>query len=61
MIGKNLTKNNVTIAPNVFYSKKQKNAYASKHSSNREKQVILLMIPNGEKWHYLEVKKDQHY
>ena len=25
--------------------------------SNREKQVILLMIPNGEGWHYLAVKK----
>ena len=23
-------------------------AYVSKHNSNREKQVILLMIPNGE-------------
>ena len=23
--------------------------YASKHNSNHEKQVILLMIPNGEK------------
>ena len=29
----------------------------SKNNSNREKQVILLMIPNGEKWHYLAVKK----
>ena len=25
--------------------------YISKHNSNREKQVILLMIPNSEKWH----------
>ena len=33
-------------------------AYVSKHNSNREKQVILLMISNGEKqWHYLAVKK----
>ena len=29
-------------------------AYVSKHNS---KQVNLLMIPNGEKWHYLAVKK----
>ena len=39
---------------------KQKNifcAYVSKHNSNREKQVILLIITNGEKWHYLAVKK----
>ena len=40
-------------------------AYASKNNSNREKQVILSMISNGEKreaqfegrWHYLTVKK----
>ena len=39
--------------------------YLSKHNSNRDKQVILLMIPNGEgrkgksegQWHYLAVKK----
>ena len=31
-------------------------AYKSKHNSTREKQVILLMISNGEKWHYLTVK-----
>ena len=30
-------------------------AYISKHNSTREKQIILLMIPNEEKegWHYL--------
>ena len=32
-------------------------AYVSKHIPNRKKQVILLMIPNGEGWHYLAVKK----
>ena len=32
-------------------------AYVSKHNSNHEKQVIILMIPNGEGWHYVEVKK----
>ena len=31
-------------------------AYVSKHNSNHEKQVIILMIPNGEGWHYVEVK-----
>ena len=25
-------------------------AYVSKHNSTREKQVTLLMIPNGEGW-----------
>ena len=31
-------------------------AYVSKNNANREKQAILLMIPNWEKWHYLAVK-----
>ena len=29
------------------------------YNSNREKEVILLMIPNGGKWNYLAVKKTQ--
>ena len=44
-----------------MYAKKEKiyPAYVWKHNSNCEKQVILLMIPNGEGqwWHYLAVKK----
>ena len=45
---KKFKKNNVAIALNVLYTKKEKipPAYVSKHNSNREKQVILLMIPN---------------
>ena len=37
---------NATIALNVSYAKKEKiyPAYISKYNSNREKQVILLMI-----------------
>ena len=31
-------------------------AYKSRHNLTREKQVILLMISNGENWHYLVVK-----
>ena len=53
-------KNNATIALNVLYAKNKKKkfpGYVSKHNSNREKQVILLMIQNGEKWHYLAVRK----
>ena len=44
---KKFEKNNVTITFNVLYAKEEKiyPAYASKHDSNREKQVILLMIP----------------
>ena len=37
-------------------TKKINIAYKSKHNVTREKQVILLMIRNGEKWHYLTVK-----
>ena len=36
-------------------------AYVSKHYTNREKQVVLLMIANGEGWHYHAVKNNQHY
>ena len=36
--------------------KKIQVAYKSKHNSACEKQVILLMISNGENWHYLVVK-----
>ena len=31
------------------------------NNSNREKQVIRLMIPNGEGLHYLAVKNYQHW
>ena len=32
-------------------------AYKSKHNLTREKQVVLSMITNGEKWHYLAAKR----
>ena len=32
-------------------------AYKSKHNLTREKQAILLMIIDGEKWHYTAVKR----
>ena len=60
-------KKNLAIALNVFYVKKEKIylTNVSKHNSNRKKQVILLMVPNGERreskpkgrWHYLAVKE----
>ena len=31
--------------------------YKSKHNLTRENQVILLMITNGEKWHYTAVTR----
>ena len=47
-------KNNVTIALNVLYTKKEKIYPANVFV---KKQVILLMTPNVKKWHYLAVKK----
>ena len=51
MIGKKIEKNNITIAHNVLYAKYIYiyPPYVSKHNSNREKQVILLMISNRKK------------
>ena len=50
---------NNEIALNILYephnTKKINIAYKSKHNLTREKQTILLMITNGEKWHYLVV------
>ena len=52
---------NNEIALNILYvphnTKKINIAYKSKQNLTREKKVILLMISNGEKWHYLTVKK----
>ena len=51
---------NNEIALNILYlphnTKKIHVAYKSKHKLIREKQVILLMIRNGENWHYFVVK-----
>ena len=47
----NFEKNSPIIVPNTLLVKKEKiyPPYVSKQNSKREKQVILLMIPNGEK------------
>ena len=34
-----------------------RHAYKSKHNLKRENQVILSIITDGKKWHYLAVKK----
>ena len=51
---------NNEIALNILYvphnTKKVQVAYKSRHNLTREKQVISLMISNGETWHYLVVK-----
>ena len=52
--------NNNNIALNILYvpfnTKKIEIAYKSKHNLTRDNQIILLMICNGENWHYLAVK-----
>ena len=56
-----MKKNNKTIALNILYEPHNtediRHAYKSKHTLKRENQVILLMITDGEKWHYLAIKK----
>ena len=56
---------NNEIALNILYvphnTKKIHVAYNLKHNLNREKQVILLMLSNGENWHYLVVKSYLDY
>ena len=51
--------NNKSIALNVLHvpegEKTIRHAYKSKYNLTRENQVILLMIGDGEKWHYLTV------
>ena len=51
---------NKNIALNILYvpynTKKIEIAYKSKYNLIRDNQIILLMISNGENWHYLAVK-----
>ena len=53
--------NNESIALNILYvshnTRKIQVAYKSKHNLTCLKQVILLMITDGEKWHYTAVKR----
>ena len=51
---------NQSIALNILYmphnTEKICHGYKSKYNLTHENQVILLMITDGEKWHYLAVK-----
>ena len=53
--------NKKPIALNILFlpysTEKRRFAYKSKHNFKRENQVILLMITEGKKWHYLGVKR----
>ena len=57
---KKLERNNKSIAPNSLFAphntEKIRLAYKSKYNHKRKNQVILLMITDGEIWHYLTVK-----
>ena len=57
---KKFEQKNKTIALNILFvphnTKQIRHAYKSKHYFKRENQVILLMITDGKKWHYLAVK-----
>ena len=57
---KKFEQNIKTIALNILFvpyiTKKIRLAHKSKHNFKRENQVILLMITDGKKWHYLAVK-----
>ena len=52
--------NNKNIALDILYvpynTKKIEIAYKSKYKLKRHNQIILLMISNGENWHYLSVR-----
>ena len=54
-----MKKNNKTIAFNILFvphnEKKINLAYKSKYNRKRKNQVLLLMITNGEKWHYISL------
>ena len=59
---KRFERNNKTIALNILFvphNEKTINlAYESKYIRKRENQVVLLMITNGEKWHYIALKSE---
>ena len=58
---KKFESNNKSIALNVSYvpynTEEIRHAYKSKYNLKRENQVILLMITDGKKWHYLAVEE----
>ena len=57
---KKFESNNKSIALNILYvpynTKYIRPAHVSKHNYKHKNQVILLMITDGKKWHYLAVK-----
>ena len=62
---KKFDSSNKSIVINILYvphnTEKIRHAYKSKYNLTRENQIILLMITDGEKWHYLAVKDCLHF
>ena len=60
---KKFKQNNKTIALNVLFiprnTKTVRLAYKSKYNRKSENQVVLLMIADGKKWHYLALKSER--
>ena len=58
---KKFESNNKSIALNILYvlynTEEIRHVYMSKYNLKREIQVILLIVIDGKKWHYLAVKK----
>ena len=58
---KKFESNNKSTALNILYvphnTEKIRHAYKSKYNLNHKNQVLLLMITDGKKWHYLAVKR----
>ena len=58
--GTSLKKKNKSMAFNVLFvpynTEQIRPAYVSKYNSNRENQVIILIITGNKKWHYYAVK-----
>ena len=56
---KKFERNNKTIALNILFiphnTKTIRVAYRSEYNNKRKKQVILLMITDGKKWHHLTI------
>ena len=59
---KRFEKNNETIALNILQVPhneiKISHAYKSEYNRKRKNQVVLLMITDGEKWHYTALERE---
>ena len=56
---KEFEKIDLKIVFSILHAKKDKiySVFVSKHNSNQENQVVLLMISNGKRWPYFLVEK----